>query len=133
VAILRSCLERIPLILKRKRHSSLTPRLGNNLASRRLKPFRFYQSVRSDGLGSVENLACIDTHLAIQFGSGRSAAALFSAGNRGGKKGGQTMDVVLRWVIIGIVALAAWPRHSAAQDYPTHSVTCRSLRVAAPI
>jgi hypothetical protein len=43
------------------------------------------------------------------------------------------MDVVLRWVIIGIVALAAWPRHSAAQDYPTHSVTCRSLRVAAPI
>ena len=33
------------------------------------------------------------------------------------------MDVVLRWVIIGIVALAAWPRHSAAQDYPTHSVT----------
>jgi tripartite-type tricarboxylate transporter receptor subunit TctC len=32
------------------------------------------------------------------------------------------MDVVLRWVIIGI-ALAAWPRHSAAQDYPTHSVT----------
>src|SRR5262249_41881213 len=71
-------------------------------------------------LGSVENLACIDTHLAIQFGSGRSAA---SAGNGGGKKRGQTMDVVLRWVIIGIVALAAWPRHSAAQDYPTHSVT----------
>jgi hypothetical protein len=35
----------------------------------------------------------------------------------------QTMDVVLRWVIIGIVALAAWQRHSAAQDYPTHSVT----------
>ena len=33
------------------------------------------------------------------------------------------MDVVLGWVIIGIVALAAWPRHSAAQDYPTHSVT----------
>jgi hypothetical protein len=83
VAILRSCLERIPLILKRKRHSSLTPRLGNSLASRRLKPFRFYQSVRSDGLSSVENLACIDTHLAIQFGSGRSRAALFSAGNRG--------------------------------------------------
>ena len=33
------------------------------------------------------------------------------------------MGVVLRWVIIGIVALAAWPRHAAAQDYPTHSVT----------
>jgi len=33
------------------------------------------------------------------------------------------MDVVLRWVMIGIVALAAWPEHSAAQDYPTHSVT----------
>jgi tripartite-type tricarboxylate transporter receptor subunit TctC len=33
------------------------------------------------------------------------------------------MGVVLRWIIIGIVALAAWPRHAAAQDYPTHSVT----------
>jgi len=33
------------------------------------------------------------------------------------------MDVVLRWVIIAIIALNAWPRHSAAQDYPTHSVT----------
>jgi tripartite-type tricarboxylate transporter receptor subunit TctC len=33
------------------------------------------------------------------------------------------MDVVLRWVIIAIVVLTAWPRHSAAQDYPTHSVT----------
>jgi hypothetical protein len=25
-------------------HGSLTPRLGNSLASRRLQPFRFYQS-----------------------------------------------------------------------------------------
>jgi tripartite-type tricarboxylate transporter receptor subunit TctC len=33
------------------------------------------------------------------------------------------MGVVLRWVIIGIVALAAWPRHAATLDYPTHSVT----------
>ena len=33
------------------------------------------------------------------------------------------MDVVLRWVIIAIIALNAWPRHSAAQGYPTHSVT----------
>src|SRR5262249_13033026 len=44
VAILHSCLERIPLTLKRKRHGSLTPRLGRSLASRRLKPFRFNQS-----------------------------------------------------------------------------------------
>jgi tripartite-type tricarboxylate transporter receptor subunit TctC len=33
------------------------------------------------------------------------------------------MGVVSRCVIIGIVALAAWPRHAAARDYPTHSVT----------
>jgi tripartite-type tricarboxylate transporter receptor subunit TctC len=33
------------------------------------------------------------------------------------------MGAVLRWVVIGIVALAAWPHHAAAQDYPTHSVT----------
>ncbi len=38
------------------------------------------------------------------------------------KWGRQAMDVVLRCVIICIVALA-WPQHSVAQDYPTHSVT----------
>jgi hypothetical protein len=45
VAILRSSLE---FILKRKRHGSLTPRLGNRLASRRLQPFRCYQSRASN-------------------------------------------------------------------------------------
>jgi tripartite-type tricarboxylate transporter receptor subunit TctC len=33
------------------------------------------------------------------------------------------MGVVLHWVVIGIVAIAAWPRHAVAQDYPTRSVT----------
>jgi tripartite-type tricarboxylate transporter receptor subunit TctC len=33
------------------------------------------------------------------------------------------MGVVWRWLIIGIVAIAAWPRHAVAQDYPTRSVT----------
>src|SRR5271166_6887001 len=33
------------------------------------------------------------------------------------------MGVVLHWVVIGILAIAAWPRHAVAQDYPTHSVT----------
>jgi len=30
--------------LRAERHGSLTPRLENSLASRRLQPFRFYQS-----------------------------------------------------------------------------------------
>jgi tripartite-type tricarboxylate transporter receptor subunit TctC len=33
------------------------------------------------------------------------------------------MGVVWRWLIIGIVAIAVWPRHAVAQDYPTRSVT----------
>src|SRR5215467_3814088 len=46
-----------------------------------------------------------------------------SAGCRADKQGGRTMGNVLRWVIIALVALAAWPRHAGAQDYPTRSVT----------
>ena len=60
MAILRSCLERIPLTLKRKRHGSLTPRLGKSLASRRLKPFRFNQNgtrIAQDTL-SQANMRC---------------------------------------------------------------------------
>jgi tripartite-type tricarboxylate transporter receptor subunit TctC len=33
------------------------------------------------------------------------------------------MHLVFHWAIIGLVVLAALPRHAAAQDYPTHSVT----------
>ena len=33
------------------------------------------------------------------------------------------MRIIWRWVIVGMVALAAWPRHAVAQDYPMHSVT----------
>src|SRR5262249_7905797 len=66
---------------------------------------------------------CRRSVTAIQFGGARSAAALFSAGSRRSTKGWQTMAIVLRSVIIGIVALAAWSRCAAPQDYPAHSVT----------
>src|SRR5262245_51979823 len=35
----------------------------------------------------------------------------------------ETMRIVFHCAIIGLVALAALPRHAAAQDYPTHTVT----------
>ena len=33
------------------------------------------------------------------------------------------MRLVLHWAVVGFVVLAALPRHAAAQDYPTHTVT----------